>query len=72
MEKIKNLWSKLWFRIVSITLAVIIFISCALVITLFSVWGNEIYTVSSFKHLRDRNDENEEGSVYSMKVKGGF
>ena len=72
MEKIKNLWSKLWFRIVSITLAVIIFISCALVITLFSVWGNEIYTVSSFKHLRGRNDANEEGSVYSMKIKGGF
>ena len=72
MEKIKNLWSKLWFRIVSITLAVIIFISCALVITLFSVWGNEIYTVSSFKHLRGRNDANEEGSVYSMKIKGGI
>lgn len=72
MEKLKNLWSKLWFRIVSITLAVIILISAVLVITLFSVWGNEIYTVSSFKHLRGRNDGNEEGSVYSMNVKGGF
>lgn len=72
MEKIKNLWSKLWFRIVSITLAVIILISVVLTITLFSVWGNEIYTVSSFKHLQDRNDANDEGSVYSMNVKGGF
>ena len=27
MEKIKNLWSKLWFRILSIVLAVIIVIA---------------------------------------------
>ncbi|MDE6104559.1 MAG: linear amide C-N hydrolase [Clostridia bacterium] len=72
MEKIKKLWSKLWFRIVSIVLAVIILLSTVFVITLFSVWGNEIYTISSFKHLQNRNDANKEGSVYSMNIKGGF
>ena len=72
MEKIKNLWSKLWFRILSIVLAVIIVIAAVFGITLFSVWGNEISTVSSFKHLQERNDANKEGSVYSMNVKGGF
>ncbi len=66
MEKIKNLWSKLWFRILSIVLAVIIVIAAVFGITLFSVWGNEISTVSSFKHLQERNDANKEGSVYSM------
>ena len=61
-----------WAKILCIVLSVIIGLCVAFTITLFSVWGNEIYTVSSFTHLRDRNDDNEEGSVYSMHVKGGF
>ncbi|MDE6666838.1 MAG: linear amide C-N hydrolase [Clostridia bacterium] len=61
-----------WARILCIVLAVIIALCAAFTATLFGVWGNEIYTVSSFTHLRDRNDENDEGSVYSMHVKGGF
>lgn len=72
MEKLKNLWSKLWFRILSITLAVIILISAVLGITVACVWGDVISTVSSFKQLQERNDANNEGSVYYMKVKGGF
>lgn len=36
------------------------------------VWADEIATVRSFTHLRGRNDENNEGSVYSMEVQGGF
>lgn len=62
----------LWARILCIVLAVIIAICAVFGITFVSVWGNEISTVSSFKHLRARNDENNEGSVYSMSVKGGF
>lgn len=62
----------LWARVLCIILAVIIVIAAALGITLFSVWGDEIATISSFTHLRERNDENKEGSVYSMNVKGGF
>ena len=72
MTALKNLWSKLWFRILSITLAVIIFIAAALGITVACLWGDVISSVSSLTHLRERNDENNEGSVYSMRVKGGF
>ena len=61
-----------WAKILCIVLSVIIGLCVAFTITLFSVWGDEIYTVSSFTHLRDRNDDNDEGSVYSMHVKGGF
>ncbi|MDE6585393.1 MAG: linear amide C-N hydrolase [Clostridia bacterium] len=62
----------LWARILCIVLAAIIAIFAVLGITIACVWGNEIATVSSFTHLRERNDENDEGSVYSMHVKGGF
>lgn len=62
----------LWARILCIILAIIIVIFAALGITLYAVWGNEIATISSFTHLRERNDANNEGSVYSMHVKGGF
>lgn len=72
MQKLKNLWSKLWFRILSITLAVFLVIVIALSITISCLWGDVIATVSSFRQLQTRNDENEEGSVYRMDVKGGF
>lgn len=63
---------RIWLRVLAIILAVIIVIAAALGITVWCVWGNEISTVASFTHLRARNDENKEGSVYSMNVKGGF
>ncbi len=72
MTKLKELWSKLWFRAVSITLAVIIVIAAVLGITVGCLWGDVISSVSSITHLQARNDENKEGSVYSMRVKGGF
>lgn len=42
MEKIKNLWSKLWFRILSISLAVFLLIVIALSITISCLWGDVI------------------------------
>lgn len=72
MQKTKNLWSRLWFKILSITLAVIILIAAVLGITVACIWGDVIASVSSFTHLQERNDANDEGSVYSMNVKGGF
>lgn len=62
----------LWGKILCTVGAIVVLIVASLSITLFSVWGNEIATISSFTHLRDRNDENLEGSVYSMHLKGGF
>ena len=63
---------RLALRIVCIVLAAIFLVVAVLAISFASVWRNEISTVSSFKHLRARNDENKEGSVYRMDVKGGF
>ncbi len=63
---------KLLIKIICIVLCVIIAIGAILGITFVSVWNNEISTVNSFKQLRSRNDKNDEGSVYLMKVKGGF
>lgn len=63
---------KVWQKVLAITAAVIIFIIAALGITIWCVWGNEISTVLSMKKLRDRNDAHLDGSVYTMKVKGGF
>ncbi len=70
MEETKK--SKLWLKILCIVLAVIFALIAALGITFVCVWNNEISTVSSFTHLRGRNNDNKEGSVYSMNVKGGF
>lgn len=69
MEKTKK---RLIVKIVCIVLAVIFVLLAVFGITVACLWGNEISTLSSFKKLRARNDENDEGSVYRMDVKGGF
>lgn len=63
---------RIWLRVLCIILAVFVAICVALEITAWSVWGNEIITVATFTQLRGRNDANNEGSIYSMNVKGGF
>ena len=63
---------RIWLRVLCIVLAALVAIAAALGITVWCVWGNEISTIASFTHLRDRNDDNNEGSVYSMEVKGGY
>ena len=63
---------RIWLRVLCVVLAVVIVIFVALGITVWCVWSDEILTVASFTHLRDRNDDNNEGSVYSMEVNGGF
>ena len=61
---------RIWLRVLCIVLAALVAIAAALGITVWCVWGNEISTIASFTHLRGRNDDNNEGSVYSMEVKG--
>ena len=63
---------RLWVKVLCIVLAAIILITAIVGITFACVWNNEISSVGSFKHLKARNDDNKEGSVYSMKIKGGF
>ena len=40
--------------------------------TVYAIWHNEIATVASIEMLRDRDDDHEDGAVYTMRVKGGF
>ena len=63
---------RIWLRVLCIVLAVIVLAVGCLGIAFAWVWADEISTVNSFTHLRARNDENEEGSVYSMEVQGDF
>ena len=70
MEKIRK--KRIWPRVLAIVLAAIVFIVACVAITFTCVWWDEISTVSSFRHIRSRNDANKEGSVYSMNVSGGF
>lgn len=63
---------RIWWRVLVIILAVIIFAAACLAVAVAWVWTDEIYTIASFTKLRDRNDANEEGSIYSMDVHGGF
>ena len=50
---------RLWLRILCIALAALILLVGFLGLVFYSVWNDEIATVSSFKKLRDRNDANE-------------
>lgn len=70
MERTKK--RPLWVKILCITLASLFTLIVALGATFVGVWHNEIYTVSHFKQIRERNDANDEGAVYEMKVKGGY
>lgn len=60
----KPLWAKLFIGLLAVVLV--------LIAAVFAVWGNEIATIMSITHLRERNDDHKDGSVYRMDVKGGF
>ena len=63
---------KLWVKITAGILAGLVGVIAILGFTFLGVWRNEISAVNSMTHLRERNNDNKEGSVYSMTVKGGF
>lgn len=41
-------------------------------ITVWTLWGNEIRTILSFKQIAERNDTHLDGSVYEMTVAGDY
>ena len=59
-------------KIVLAVVAVIVVLLVAAAAVIFGIWHNEIGTVASIKMLRERNDDHEDGAVYSMNVQGGF
>lgn len=59
-------------KILCIVFAGLFLVIAVLGISFVGVWHDEIGSVASFTHLQPRNDERKEGSVYSLKMKGGF
>ncbi|MFA6829323.1 MAG: linear amide C-N hydrolase [Bacilli bacterium] len=55
-----------------ISVCAILGIVVAAGVTVTSIWYNEISTMMSFKKIQDRNDDEGDGAVYSMDVKGDF
>lgn len=53
-------------------LAVLLALAVVLVGVVYSLWHNEIATLTSIRLLRDRNDAHLDGAVYTMHVKGDF
>lgn len=67
MEKLK-----LIKRIAAWVGGIVLALVAILFLTVIAIWHNEISTVSSMKQLVARNDDHKDGSVYIMKVKGGY
>ncbi len=57
--------------IISIVIILVVII-LAVVITFFAIWGNEFSSLTSFKLLRDRDEDHQDGAVYTMRVSGGY
>lgn len=68
MKKKKSLLK----RILLITCGTFFGLIILLVIVVFSLWHNEISTVSSIHMLLDENDEQRAAPVYQMDVKGNY
>ncbi len=63
---------RIWLRVLITLLVVILVIVAVLAATVGIVWYDELSTLSNFELLRDRDDDHEDGALYSMKVKGGY
>lgn len=61
-------WGKILLGI-GITLLALVLV---LGIAIYAVWHNELATAFSITQLRTRNDDHQDGSVYTMQVHGGF
>ncbi len=66
--KSANRWKKILLGVLAAVLALLLI----LVIAVFALWHNEIFSLASMKLLRERDDAHLDGAVYIMDVKGGF
>ena len=64
----KPLWKKILTALLCVILALVLTVGAVV----WATWHNEISTLLSMTHVRERNDEHLDGSVYTMHVKGGF
>lgn len=63
-----KLWKKITLGVICSLLGLII----VLTITIFSVWHNEINSISSIKLLAEKDDEQNSAPVYSIDIKGNY
>lgn len=59
-------------KVLKISLVVLLAAVLILATTVFAIWHNELFTLSSMEMIRDRNDAHLDGAVYKMNVSGGF
>ncbi|MBQ9082114.1 MAG: linear amide C-N hydrolase [Clostridia bacterium] len=59
-------------RILCWGVSVLLVLVLVLTGTVYGIWHNEIHTIASIEHVRDRNDAHLDGDVYTMHVSGGF
>lgn len=61
-------WKRAVLWVAGVLLALIVLLAG----TIWAMWHNEILTLASITHIRERDDAHRDGSVYRMQVKGGF
>ena len=59
-------------KLLSWILAVLLILALVLCGTVYAVWHHEIATLMSIQMLKDRDDDHQDGAVYTMEVSGGF
>lgn len=64
--------NKIVKRVLLIILGVILVVALVGTITVYSIWHNELSSAFSIKKLRDRNDDNNEGTLYEMTISGDY
>ena len=67
-KKPMSLAKKILLGIGAVLLAVVLIA----ITVVYALWHNEIGTIASIQLLRERNDQHQDGAVYTMNVKGGF
>lgn len=61
-----------WKKVLLALAAAVAALAVAAAGTVWAMWGDEIATLASIEQIRARDDANEDGSVYTMHVRGGF
>ena len=61
-----------WKKVLLALAAAVTALAVAAAGTVWAMWGDEIATLASIEQIRARDDANEDGSVYTMHVRGGF
>ncbi|MGM9972058.1 MAG: linear amide C-N hydrolase [Anaeroplasmataceae bacterium] len=59
-------------KVLLVVITSLVVVLLALVITAYAIWHNELSSYMSIEKISDRDDSNNEGSLYKMNVKGDY